>query len=69
MNPQTAMLSTKDRKDFWMIPFTNQSGEGRKSENKKTKKKQKKKTSGRETDLIISARELEKWEGTDVEGS
>ena len=37
------MLSTKDRKDFWMIPFTNQSGEGRKSENKKTKKKTKKK--------------------------
>ena len=32
------MLSTKDRKDFWMIPFTNQSGEGRKSLKKKKKK-------------------------------
>ena len=31
------MLSTKDRKDFWMIPFTNQSGEGRKSLKKKKK--------------------------------
>ena len=35
----------------------------------KNQKKTKKKTSGRETDLIMSARELEKWEGTDVEGS
>ena len=58
------MLSTKDRKDFWMIPFTNQSGEGRKS-----LKKKKKTTSGRETDLIMNAQELEKWEGTDVKGS
>ena len=32
-------------------------------------KKKKKTTSGRETDLIMNAQELEKWEGTDVKGS